>query len=101
MSTLKARNLARLREQMRRLEKPGIAERRVLSLGPAAIDDALPAGGLAAGCLHEIAGAADDAAAFGFAAWLLGRLAAAGGTALWCRGRDARAAPYAPALAAF
>src|SRR5690348_7036138 len=101
MSSLRARMLARLREQMRHLEKPGIADRQALRLGPAAIDEVLPAGGLACGSLHEIGAAPDDAAAYGFVACVLGRLARSG-VVLWCRrarGRDA--APYAPGLARF
>jgi protein ImuA len=101
MSSLKARMLARLREQMQRLEKPGIADRRALSLGPASIDDALPSGGLARGCLHEVSGPADDAAAYGFVASLLGRLTQAGGVALWCRRRRGDRGPYGPGLARF
>src|SRR5438045_2621773 len=100
MSSLKARMLARLREQMQRLEKPGISARRALSLGPAAIDDALPAGGLAPGCLHELGGPAYDAAAFGFAASLLGCLTRHGSVALWCRrlSRRGDSGPYGPGL---
>jgi protein ImuA len=104
MFTLRAKTLARLREQMRRLEKPGSADRPVVEFGAAEIDDELPAGGLAAGCLHEIAACRDDAAAHGFAAWLLGRAMGEAGVALWCRarGRGGGAAfPYGPGLARF
>src|SRR5262245_19085512 len=101
MSSLKARMLTHLRQQMRRLEKPGAAGRHALSLGPAPIDEALPAGGLAGGCLHEIAGAAGDAAVYGFAASLLARVGGSCGVALWCRIRHARTIPYCPALAGF
>ncbi len=102
MSSLKAKTLARLREQMRRLEKPGIADRPVQEFGALALDDALPGGGLAAGCLHEIAAAPDDAAAYGLVAWLLGRLMGKGGVALWCRPqRLRREMPYGPGLVRF
>src|SRR5258708_23656126 len=84
MSSLKAKHLARLREQMRRLEKPAVADRPVMEFGEPAIDDELPGGGLASGCLHEIVAAPDDAAVYGLAAWLLGRLLGGGGVALWC-----------------
>jgi protein ImuA len=51
-----------------------------MSFGAAEIDAVLPWGGVPLGCLHEIAGAVDDggedAAALGFAALWLGRLAA-------------------------
>jgi protein ImuA len=89
-----------LRDRMRRLEKPRAAELPVLSLGVAAIDDALPWGGLPGGSLHEIVGRPGDAAATGFATWLLTRLAGREGQVLWCRG-DGRepGIPYAPALA--
>src|SRR5437588_9164891 len=103
MSSLKVRMITRLREQMQRLEKPGMTDRQALSLGPAAIDEALPAGGLAPGCLHEIGGPADDGAAVGFVASLLGRLTHAGGVALWCRrlSRRGDSGPYGPGLARF
>lgn len=103
MSTLRAKTLARLREQIRHLEKPSLVDRSALEFGAAALDDELPAGGLASGCLHELAAAPQDAAAYGFVAALLGRLAGAAGLALWCRlqrfGRPA--APYGPGLARF
>lgn len=67
-------------------------------LGVAAIDAALPWGGLPRGCLHEILAADASAAAAGFGALLLGRLAAEGGAVVWCRrGRDL----YGPGLPAF
>src|SRR5262245_16803203 len=100
MSTIRARRLARLREQMRRLEKPGGA-RGALSLCADAIDDALAAGGLASGCLHEIAAGLDDGAAFGFAASVLAQLAGWEGMALWCWAWRTQTVPYGPALARF
>jgi len=110
MSSLKAKTLARLREQMRRLEKPGIADRPVLEFGDPVLDDELPGGGLASGCLHEITAAPDDGAAYGLAAWLLGRVMGKDGVALWCRQQRRQAAsgpglygsgPYGPGLAGF
>ncbi|HLB79973.1 MAG TPA: hypothetical protein VJJ77_05675, partial [Dongiaceae bacterium] len=90
----KARRLEGLRTRLRALERGG---RAPLPLGAPALDAAL-GGGLAVGRLHEVAGAAEDGAAAGFAAVLLGRLAAAAGKpVLWCGGGDL----YAPALAAF
>ena len=68
--------------------------------GAAAIDAALPWGGLPSG-LHEIAGASGDAAAAGFAAVLL---AGRPGPVLWCRTRRAAVedgGAYGMGLAAF
>ena len=112
MSTLRAKTLARLREQLRTLEKPGLSDRRALEFGDPAIDDELPAGGLASGCLHELAASPQDAAAYGLLAVLLGRLiggsGVAPGVALWCgltqsgRKQSGLAAmPYGPGLARF
>ena len=53
-----------------------------LAFGIAAIDESLSGGGLARAALHEIVGAANDGAACGFAASILGRLAA-DGPVLW------------------
>ena len=106
---------AELREQVRRLERAHSAQRAgqaARPLGLPAIDALLPDGGLLTGALHEIeAGpapsgrvAAHDGAALGFAATVLGRVAAARrGQILWIH-RNAgalTAPPYAPALAAF
>jgi protein ImuA len=70
-----------------------------LSLGEAAVDGALPWGGLPDG-LHEIGGLFAEAAAIAFAAVLLGRLS---GPVLWCRHRrgGTLGAPYAPGLARY
>src|SRR4051812_42205222 len=72
----RAASLEVLRERIRRIETP--ARRGVLPFGTAAIDRALPGGGLALGALHEIAGAGPDeedgAAAAGFAAGILARI---------------------------
>jgi protein ImuA len=104
MSTLRAKTLARLREQIRQLEKPGLSDRSALEFGDPAIDDELPAGGLASGSLHELVAAPDDAAAYGLVAVLLSRLIGKAGLALWCRLKRAgsrSAVPYGPGLARF
>ncbi|HEX5078941.1 MAG TPA: damage-inducible protein [Geminicoccaceae bacterium] len=93
--TAKQRLLDRLRARLARLDHPP-GGRPVLPLGLAAVDQVLPGGGLARGCLHELCGAPDRAAATGFAAALLGRLAA-DGHAAWIGPRDDL---YAPGLAA-
>jgi len=88
-----------LRQKLRCLEN-GDAAPALLPLGVCAIDAAL-SGGLPLGCLHEVIGAEEDAAAAGFCAVLLGRLSA-GRPVLWCEaagGRDG--ALYAPGLPAF
>jgi protein ImuA len=92
-----------LQERIRRIERPNARRHGVLPFGVAALDRALPGGGLALGALHEILGAGSDeedgAAAAGFAAGLAGRIAegAAGGAVLWgLQQRDL----YGPGLAA-
>jgi protein ImuA len=69
-------NLAALYDRIRRIERP--ARHGVLPFDVAAIDQALPGGGLALGAVHEILGAdgdeEDGAAASGFAAGILARL---------------------------
>jgi protein ImuA len=76
--------LAALRERIRHIEQP--ASHGVLPFGVAAIDRALPGGGLALGAVHEILGIGGDeedgAAACGFIAGLLARLRR--GPVLWC-----------------
>src|SRR5258708_27646383 len=69
-----------------------------MPLGLAAIDAALPGGGLALGALHEIVGAGadeeDGVVAAAFAAALLARLTRRhGGTGLWCLLSDELFAP--------
>ena len=85
--------LPELRERIRRIERPTAAGHGVLPFGIAAIDRALPGGGLARGALHEILGMGGDeedgAVAAAFAAGILGRLttqesSAGDGTVLWC-----------------
>ncbi len=76
--------LAALRERIRHIEQP--ASHGVLPFGVAAIDRALPGGGLALGAVHEILGIGGDeedgAAACGFIAGLLARLRRR--PVLWC-----------------
>jgi protein ImuA len=80
----------------------GLAPR---ALGAGELDGALPWGGLPAGTLHEVAGAApgEAPAAAGFAAALAARLAGPRGLVLWCvaGGADQPGLPYGPGLAAF
>jgi protein ImuA len=107
-----AAHLVELQERIRRIERRGARHHGVLPFGIAAIDRALPEGGLALGALHEIFGAGPDeedgAAAAGFAAGIAGRIGdfaadslqkqqtMAGGPVLWClKHRDL----YGPGLA--
>jgi len=93
-----AARLAHLQDRIRRIERPNALRHGVLPFGVAAIDGALPGGGLALGALHEIMGAGadeeDGAAAAGFAARIAGRLG--GGIILWAAKRGDL---YAPGLA--
>lgn len=96
-------NLARLRARIATLEGGGSeAVSGAVALGLPEMDAALPWGGLALGCVHEVARTShvdgiDDGAATAFSAMLLGRLAAeAGKPALWIGHGDI---PYAPGLA--
>src|ERR1700730_1119992 len=70
--------LPELRERVRRIERSPAMAHGVLPFGVAAIDQALPEGGLARGAVHEILGAGGDeedgALAAAFAAHILGRL---------------------------
>jgi protein ImuA len=89
--------LNELRDRIRRIEG-GTAERRPsLPFGIQHIDDRLPAGGLARGALHEVAGggngAVDGAAAALFAAGIAARTK---GKVLWC---VTRRDLFAPAMA--
>ena len=80
----RAASIGALRDHIRQIEAP--ARHGVLPFGVAAIDHALPGGGLALGAVHEIIGAGGDeedcAAASGFAAGILARLGT--GAVLWC-----------------
>src|SRR5260370_41081178 len=89
--------ISALRDRIRQIEAP--ARHGVLPFGAAAIDHALPGGGLRLGAVHEIIGAGGDeedgAVTAGFAAGILARL----GTrpVLWCLCRPGL---YGPGLAA-
>jgi len=76
MSCVANSSLTALRDRIRHIERP--ARHGVLPFGVAALDGALPGGGLALGAVHEITGAGGDeedgAAAAGFAAGILARL---------------------------
>lgn len=99
--------LDRLRASIARLERgmaPGASHDRPhgpepLPFGVAALDDAMPAGGLPRGALHEVAGAGLDrehgAVGARFAAGILARM---GGPVLWVMG-GGLGAPFAPGLA--
>ena len=91
------RRLERLRLALARLEPAAPPAGRSLPLGLAAIDRALPGGGLRRGALHELHGAPRQGAALGFAVGLLGRLMAAAGYAAWI---GPRGDLFAPGLAA-
>src|SRR5271169_5757678 len=71
-------NFPELRERVRQIERPVVTAHGALPFGIAAIDRALPGGGLARGALHEILGAGGDeedgALAAAFAVHILGRL---------------------------
>ena len=104
--------LPTLRERIRRIERPAAAVHGVLPFGVAAIDRALPGGGLARGAVHEFVGMGGDeedgALAAAFAAGILGRLGphpnpppragegTGGGIVLWCLPRPDL---YGPGLA--
>lgn len=89
--------IADLRERIQRLEGGTGRARKVLPFGLAQVDQRLPGGGLALGCLHEVAGggngAVDGAAAALFAAGVAARTR---GKVLWCVTRQDL---FAPALA--
>src|SRR6266700_620047 len=78
MSRAEGTLLSELRERIRRIERPATTARGVSPFGIAALDRALPGGGLARGALHEILGMGGDeedgALAAAFAAHILGRL---------------------------
>jgi protein ImuA len=88
-----------LRERVRRIERPAAAVHGVLPFGVAAIDRALPGGGLPRGAVHELLGMGGDeedgALAAAFAAGILGRLER-DRIVLWCLPRPDL---YGPGLA--
>ena len=65
-------SLTALRDRIRQIEHP--ARHGVLPFGVAALDGALPGGGLALGAVHEILGAGGETAGIPFAAWIADRL---------------------------
>lgn len=85
MTTRPTAELTALRARIQHLEADGRRPSGVLPFGVAAMDAALPLGGLPLGALHEVAGggdgAVDGAAAALFAAGVAARLA---GPVLWC-----------------
>lgn len=93
--------IADLRGRIERLEGAAVSPGQrpgggKVSLGIDAIDRAL-GGGLRPAGLHEVVAADESAAAQGFAAALLARLAGTHGTVVWCR---CYAGLYGPGLAA-
>ena len=89
--------IAELRQRIARLEGGEGRARQILPFGLAEIDRRLPGGGLALGCLHEVAGggngAVDGAAGALFTAGIAARTK---GKVLWCVTRQDL---FAPALA--
>lgn len=79
-----SRQIRDLKARIRRLEGIGRAGGGVLPLGLEAVDRVLPDGGLALGAVHEMRGAPGPVA--GFAAFLLGLVAARGQPVLWLDG---------------
>ncbi|TBN37717.1 damage-inducible protein [Paracoccus subflavus] len=77
--------IAALRQQIARMEGDGGPIRSMLPFRLPELDRRLPGGGLALGCLHEVAGggngAVDGAAASSFVAGIAARLP---GPVLWC-----------------
>jgi protein ImuA len=94
-------DLAALRQRVRAIETGGRAQAAV-SLGDAALDAALPDGGLARAALHEAQPEAylDGPAALGFLFALAVRTAGPAGEVIWVRGAGGFdfGAPYAPGL---
>ena len=71
---------------------------KVRSFGVGAVDAVLPWGGLPEACVHEVGAADISAAAAGFSAVVLARLAGEDGAVAWCGRKDGL---YGPGLAAF
>lgn len=96
----RSETLAALRRRLNELERGGRTAGAVLPFGNAAIDAALPQGGMALGALHELAGVGSDeedgAVAAAFLAGILARLAPER-PVLWC---SAAGDLYGPGLAA-
>lgn len=83
----RSRLLAELREQVRRIEGIGGSDgRAVVPLGVAALDDALPGGGLPLGAVHEVIapeGVLDSGSATAFTAMLAAKLSQGRGPVFW------------------
>jgi protein ImuA len=85
-----------LRMRIERLETAAVRERNVLPFGIPDIDQRLPQGGLALGCLHEVAGGGEGALHGAAAALFMAGIAArTTGKVLWC---VTKADLFAPAL---
>lgn len=101
---LPAASLQSLRGEIQRIEGGfgNPAQRRHVATGVAVLDAHLPGGGVAAGAVHELVGAAADSAECGgpgtLAAWLAGRAAAEGRCVVWF---DLQHDLYPPAVLAF
>ncbi len=95
LSTAQNGTLARLRVQIARIERStALTPAKAVPFGIAAIDHALPAGGLARGALHEAAGAGPDTEHGAAAALFLGGvLARMDGPVLWVQQRPDLFAP--------
>ena len=101
-SSARTETLARLRDQIARLERTSVAPaHQAIPLGITAIDAALPGGGLLLGALHEVAGSGPDTEHGAAAALFLGGLLArTQGPVLWVRQRaDLFAQVFPPGLA--
>lgn len=89
--------MARLKEQIDRIQGGTTRRRAILSFGLSELDDRLPSKGLELGALHEVAGggngAIDGAAASLFVAGIAARTT---GKVLWCMTRSDL---FAPAIA--
>src|ERR1051326_386795 len=87
--------LSRLRDQIARIERGDKARPvNTVPFGVPAIDAALPAGGLARGALHDVAGTGPDTEHGAAAAlFLAGMLAGMEGPVLWARERPDLFAP--------
>jgi len=97
-------DLTLLRRHLARLERPRGWGTDAVGLGDPRLDAALPWRGLPKVGVHDVLGAAADAAAGGFALALAGRLAGSSGrmlyVRLWRRNRDCGRL-YGPGLARF
>ena len=86
LKKLMEQSLDRIRAKVRAIEGGTVAfGRKVAALGEAAIDQALPWGGLPFASLHEVAAVSKGMAASGFSAALARRFLEPGGVLLWCR----------------